>query len=131
MEHKCPVSVRSYECDSYGHVNNAVYLNYLEYARHQFLKDISLSIDEMRAAGHAVWVAEIRIKYIKPAVTDDRLEIFTAPLKKSGLSGVLGQRILRGADTIAEAEVKWVSVDTQGRPTPLPERFQREGLQPC
>ena len=26
-------NVRSYECDSYGHVNNAVYLNYLEFAR--------------------------------------------------------------------------------------------------
>ena len=29
--------VRTYECDSYGHVNNAVYVNYLEYGRMQFL----------------------------------------------------------------------------------------------
>ena len=31
--------VRSYECDSYGHVNNAVYLNYLEFARMSALEE--------------------------------------------------------------------------------------------
>ena len=30
------MSVRDYECDLQGIVNNAVYQNYLEHARHQF-----------------------------------------------------------------------------------------------
>lgn len=130
MEHKCTVRVRSYECDSYGHVNNAVYLNYLEYARHEFLKDVKLSVDGLRAAGHAVWVVEISIRYKKPALTDDELLITTMPVKKGRMSGVLAQRITHGADDIAEAQVKWVSVDSHGRPAPLPEEFNREGLSP-
>ena len=32
------LEVRDYECDMEGIVNNAVYLNYLEHARHAFLK---------------------------------------------------------------------------------------------
>ena len=130
MEHRCAVSVRSYECDSYGHVNNAVYLNYLEFARHEFLKDISLSVDELRSEGRAVLVAEISIRYKKPAFPDDSLLIFTTPVKKARMSGVLAQRITRGEETIADAQVKWVSVDSQGKPAPLPERFNREGLAP-
>jgi acyl-CoA thioester hydrolase len=130
MEHKCSIRVRSYECDSYGHVNNAVYLNYLEYARHEYLKDISLPLDELRAEGYAMIVASISIRYKRPAVTDDELVIFTAPVKHSRLSGVLGQRILRGEEEIAEAEVKWACVDGKGRPSPLPGKFVREGLAP-
>jgi acyl-CoA thioester hydrolase len=111
-------------------VNNAVYLNYLEYARHQYLKDIGLSLDELRAGGFAMWVVEISIHFRKPALTDNELTIFTRPLKRLRLSGILHQRILRGATELAEAEVKWACVDQHGRPVPLPVRFHREGLDP-
>jgi acyl-CoA thioester hydrolase len=129
-EHDCRVRVRSYECDSYGHVNNAVYLNYLEYARHEYLRDIALSLEELRAGGYSMLVAEISIRYKRPAGTDDELAILTKPLSRTRLSGVLGQRILRGNEEVAEAEVKWVCVDERGRPAPLPEKFAREGLDP-
>ena len=35
---KTELQVRSYELDFYGHVNNAIYLNYLEYARGNYLE---------------------------------------------------------------------------------------------
>ncbi len=130
MEHSCTLAVRSYECDSYGHVNNAVYLSYLEYARHQYLKAIGLPLQELRAAGYAIWVVEISIRYRKPAATDDTLLILTRPLKRSRIAGVLGQRILRGDEELADAEVRWACVDGRGRPTPLPAAFEREGLDP-
>jgi acyl-CoA thioester hydrolase len=130
MEHSCTLRVRSYECDSYGHVNNAVYLNYLEYARHQYLKDIDLPLDDLRASGFAMWVVEIQIRYRKPALPDDELTIVTRPVKRLRLSGILNQRVMRGGTEIAEAEVKWACVDGYGRPVPLPVRFHREGLDP-
>ena len=37
------LEVRNYECDLQGIVNNAVFLNYLEHARHQYL--LSVGID--------------------------------------------------------------------------------------
>ena len=130
MEHRCSLSVRSYECDSYGHVNNAVYLNYLEFARHRYLDEIGLSISSLRSAGFAIWVVEITVRYKRPVKTDDDLTILTRPVKHSRVSGVLEQRILLGQVEVAAAEVMWVCVDSRGRPAPIPPEFEREGLDP-
>jgi acyl-CoA thioester hydrolase len=130
MESKCTISVRSYECDSYGHVNNAVYLHYLEVARHQYLQDNRVILPELRATGHALIVARIAIDYRAPATTDDSLEILTRAIRKGRIGGVLLQKVTRGAQTVAEAEVTWVCVDARGRPARLPSAFDTEGLQP-
>ena len=39
--------VRDYECDMEGIVNNAVYMNYLEHARHEFMKSVGLEYAEL------------------------------------------------------------------------------------
>ena len=44
---KTEFKVRTYECDLYGHVNNAVYLNYFEAARVEFLETIDDSINKL------------------------------------------------------------------------------------
>jgi acyl-CoA thioester hydrolase len=130
MESKCTLSVRSYECDSYGHVNNAVYLHYLETARHQYLQDNGILLPELRATGHALIVAKISIEYRAPATTDDALVIYTRALRKGRIGGVLFQKIERAGQTVAEAEVTWVCVDARGRPARLPEAFDKASLQP-
>jgi len=130
MEHACELEVRSYECDAYGHVNNAVYLNYLEVARHEYLKELDISIEELRAAGMGLLVARVSIDFRSPALPGDRLTILTTPLKRTRIGGILGQRIVRSGTLVAEAQVTWVSVNARGRPTPLPAGFEREGLAP-
>ena len=130
MESKCEVTVRSYECDSYGHVNNAVYLHYLETARHQYLLDNGINLAELRATGHALIVAKISIEYRVPVTTDDALQVLTRALRKGRIGGVLHQVIERDGRTVAEADVTWVCVDARGRPARLPPAFDKEGLQP-
>jgi hypothetical protein len=51
MKHTTPLTVRPYECDSYGHVNHAVYVNYLEHARMQFLLAAGFDFKGLVAAG--------------------------------------------------------------------------------
>jgi len=130
MKHSCSLAVRSYECDSYGHVNNAVYLHYLECARHEYMKVLGLGLEALREAGYGVWVAEISIRYLIPVHTDDVLEILTEPVKAGRISGILRQTIRCGGRTVAEAEVKWASVDAGGKPAPLPPAFDLSGLAP-
>ena len=130
LEYSCDVVVRWYECDTYGHVNNAIYLHYLEFARENYMRDLGISFNEMRAAGIGLVVARVSIDYRRPAMPEDRLTIITRPLKRTRIGGVLGQRVLRKETLVAEAEVTWVSVNAQGRPAPLPTAFDREGLSP-
>jgi acyl-CoA thioester hydrolase len=122
--------VRSYECDSYGHVNNANYLNYLEFGRYEFLKSVGFDYPGAIKAGYGVYVARIEINYKMPAFTDENLIIKSWPVKKGAVSGVIAQKILRGEDVIVEAKVTWAFVDSKGVPAKLPPEWDVPGLRP-
>ena len=123
--------VRTYECDSYGHVNNANYLNYLEFGRYELLKDIGFDYQKAVNAGFGVFIARVEIDYKIPALTDDDLVIKTWPVKRGAVSGVLAQKITRGEDTIAEAKVTWAFVDAKtGMPVRVPKEWDLPGLRP-
>jgi acyl-CoA thioester hydrolase len=130
MKHISRLIVRSYECDAYSHVNNAVYLNYLEYARMEFLKDSGFTYKKFVAAGYCIIVARVAIDYKLSAVLDDELIIETEPVKLRKASGMFRQRILRGGDLVAEAEVTWAVLNSRGRPCPIPEEFMIPALRP-
>jgi acyl-CoA thioester hydrolase len=57
--------VRDYECDMQGHVNNSVYLNYLEHCRHEFIKELGLEFSELVRRGISLVIirAEVDYKY--------------------------------------------------------------------
>jgi acyl-CoA thioester hydrolase len=109
-------------------VNNANYLNYLEVARYQFLKDVDFDYPAMIKAGYGIYVARVEIDYKKPALADDDLFIKTRPIKKGAVSGIMSQEIWRGADLLVEAKVTWAFVDSKGTPTRIPPEWDREGL---
>jgi acyl-CoA thioester hydrolase len=127
---ECSLIVRTYECDSYGHVNNANYLNYLEYGRYEYLRSIGFDYPEMIRAGFGIYVARIEIDYRKSAVPDDTLLIRSWPVKKGAVSGIIAQEIRRGDDIIVEAKVTWASVDSRGMPVKLPKEWDLAGLRP-
>ena len=125
MEHRCTLSVRSYELDNYGHVNNAVYLNYLEYARHQFLNDTGFPYENLRREGFGLYVARVDIRYIKPAFLEDQLVIVSELTGMGRVKGSVRQMILRGDELIAEARVDFATVNRSGRPASMPEEARK------
>jgi acyl-CoA thioester hydrolase len=128
MISECSLTVRTYECDSYGHVNNAVYLNYLEVARYEFLKDINFDYPALIKAGYGVYIARVEIDYKKSALVDDVLTIRSWPVKKGAVSGVIAQEIYRGEDLLVTAKVTWAFVDSRGMPVKLPAQWDVPGL---
>lgn len=67
--------VRDYECDLQGIVNNSVYQNYLEHARHEFLDAIGLNFKELYDKGVVAVVARADLAYKKPLRSNDRFVV--------------------------------------------------------
>jgi thioesterase III len=131
MKHTAKLSVRSYELDSYNHVNNAVYLQYLEYARMEYLRAIGFDYVALYDAGFFLYVTHIDIHYKGSARLFDELSIEVEPIKLGKLSGTFRQTIKNQKGEIcADAEVSWGCVDTTGRPSKIPEKFLVPGLEP-
>ena len=130
MLYECALEARSYECDIHGHINNAVYLNYLEVGRYDFLQKAGVRYDEMRARGYGLVVSRIRIDYRNAAFRGDQLRVVTAPLVKGRVRCVFSQRVYRGQELVADAEVTWACVGPDGRPVPLPPELDLPELEP-
>lgn len=81
MTYKTPLKVRTYECDSYNHVNNAVYLNYLEYGRMDFLKQIGFDYKGIIQRGFYIYVSHVDIYYKASAFFDDDLIVESTSVK--------------------------------------------------
>ncbi len=125
------LKVRPYECDTYNHVNNAVYLNYLETARMDFLEKIGFKYDELFNAGYFLFVTHVDIHYKVSARMHELLTIETWPVKMGVVSGAMHQ-IIRKPDgqVSAEADVTWGCVNKQAHPSKIPPEFMVEGLRP-
>lgn len=131
MKHIAEHIVRSYECDSYSHVNNSVYLNYLEYARMEYLHAIGFDYKGLVEAGYYLYVTHVDIYYKASAFLDDKLFIEVFPTKLKKISGELKQIIKKEDGTIcADATVTWACVTKEGRPSKIPEEFMVSGLIP-
>lgn len=67
--------VRDYECDMQGIVNNAVYLNYLEHARHEYLDHIGFSFKNLTEQGLYLVALKAEQIYKKALVSGDEFKV--------------------------------------------------------
>ena len=68
--------VRGYELDSYGHVNNSVYMNYTEQARWLIFKESGL-LTKFTDQGLKLVVIDTHIRYIRELKLFDLWEVYT------------------------------------------------------
>ena len=79
------VRVRFGECDPLGHVNNTVYLGYLEQVAIDHAAAVGWPASRLQAEFGAVFVArKHEIEFLAPAFENDVLEILTWPETMSG-----------------------------------------------
>ncbi len=111
------MAVRDYECDLQGIVNNAVYQNYLEHCRHEFLDAIGLGFAQLCRDGIDAVVTRIEIDYRQPLRPGDRFTVALGMRRQGRLRFVFDQSIVRRVDgtTMLEAQVTAV-LTRNGRP---------------
>ena len=79
------MAVRDYELDGFGVVNNAVYQNYLEHARHMFLESHGVKLTDLSTQGFSAIIARAELDYRDSLKSGDD---FVVNLKLASLTKV-------------------------------------------
>jgi len=119
--HRCAIEVRGYELDSFGHLNHAVYISYLEHARWKMLADAGINLETFKRWSRWPVIGELRAKYRRPTFLGDQLEIRSHVADHSKAAFRIEQQIYRGEELVFSGEVQVVMVDETGRANSLPD----------
>ena len=115
---QCRMAVRDYECDMQGVVNNSVYQNYLEHARHEFLKHKGLNFADLTRRGIIVVVVRAELDYLQSLRSGDVFDVSVEPARISVLRLGFQQQIVHEASrkVMLKALIVTTAVNERGRP---------------
>ncbi len=120
MAHQTSFRVRFGELDPYRHVNHTVYVAWLEAGRVEALEDHGLGLDKLQDQGVQIVIANLDIKFHRPAVAGDEVTIETKVFEVRRASSTWEQRVLRGDEVLASATVRIAICNEAGKPTRPP-----------
>ncbi len=110
--------VRDYECDLQGIVNNAVYQNYLEHCRHEFLLQRGGDFAELTRAGIHLVVIRAELDYKISLTSGDHFYVGLNFGMLDKVRFVFEQNIHRRSDgkLCVAARIIGTSLNERGRP---------------
>ena len=117
-----PVRVYYQDTDAGGVVYHSTYLDFMERARYEWLRDMGFDIHSLVRVHKVIFmIRSLNIEYFKPALLDDLLHI-TAQAAEIGRSRItLSQHVLRGGVTLVNATVHAVCVGADSlKPVSVP-----------
>ncbi|SHM91473.1 tol-pal system-associated acyl-CoA thioesterase [Rhizobacter sp. OV335] len=108
-----PLRIYWEDTDAGGVVFYANYLKFFERARTEWLRTLGFHQERMRTEGGAMFVVtDTRVRYLSPARLDDLLEVSVRVVESGRASLRLAQQARRGAQTLAEGEIRIGCVHT-------------------
>lgn len=118
------LEIYTYQIDFIGHVNNSVYIHWMEIGRTKLLEAVGLPIHEIAQRGFLPVLVHTDITYKTPLYLSDavRMELWISELKQA--SAIMNFHFYNGKDALAaEAHQKGLFVD---RETKRPRRLNQE-----
>lgn len=123
-EHHYALTVYYEDTDAGGVVYHANFIKFLERARSDMLRAAGADyIAVHRDGGGTYVVAEVHIHYRRPARLGDDLLILSRMTELHAASIVIQQRVMHGAEVVAEASVTAAFVSAEGRPQRQPKEW--------
>ena len=120
-EHRFALTVYFEDTDAYGIVYYANYLKFMERARSDMIRAVGVDQGgELRRSGSAYAVVEVDIKYRRPARLSDDLQVVSQVDQVRASSVHIQQRVMRGPELLAIADVTAAFLDAGGRPRRQP-----------
>ena len=117
-----PVRVYYQDTDAGGVVYHSNYLNFMERARYEWLREMGFDIHSLVQVNKVIFmIRSLSIEYFKPALLDDSLQV-SVKVKELGRSRLtLCQEVLRGQTLLAGAVVNAVCVGVDSlKPVSVP-----------
>jgi acyl-CoA thioester hydrolase len=101
----------------WGVVNNAVYQNYLEHTRHQFMKAAGVDVADSHAHEMVPMVTRVEIDYKSPLRSGDRFAVCLSLRRQGRLRFIFDQEVVRIPDrTLCARAVVTAVIIQNGRP---------------
>lgn len=120
MAHQHPLAVAPADIDHMGHVNNAVYLSWVQDAVVAYWERVAPA----EAVAKHLWVAlRHEITYRRPAFLDDTIVATVVAERVEGVRAYFSTLIQRGEEVLVEVKSTWCSLDSM---TKRPARLARD-----
>lgn len=125
FRHRLPVQIRFNDVDMFGHINNSVYLQFLDMGKYAYFRQFMT--DTFGSEPTAPVVANINCDFIEPTKIDERLEVLTAITDIADSSMVLDQRVVSASGRVkCSARTIMVNIDlANGRPTTVSDLWRK------
>ena len=113
LVHHWPIRIYYEDTDSGGVVYHSNYLKFMERARTEWLRDFKIDQRALKDNLNLMFVVhEIDIKFIRPAVFNDEIEVQTKKDKLGSVKIELEQKIFRSSEILIESRVVVASVNS-------------------
>lgn len=121
-----PVRVYYEDTDSGGVVYHSNYLNFMERARTEWLRSLKINQQTLKDELNLLFVVhQIDIKFIKPAIFNDLIEVETTLKQITPVRVKLEQHIKRQSDLLISASVEVVGVNARTlKPVRIPQQIK-------
>lgn len=121
-EIRLDVIVRSTEIDVNAHVNNAKFVEYLEWGREEWYDRNALTYDQFKSMGVVTVTVNVNVNYRSECRQGELLTIVTRPERLGRTSFAFRQEICKADGSVAgDAVVTLVTIDATDRtPKPVP-----------
>ncbi len=125
MTHEIHYRVYYEDTDAGGVMYHANHIKFCERGRTEFLRSFDLQNSDLHAENGVLFVVRhLEADYFKPARLDDLLTVKTSLKSIKNTSFMMRQEIFKGEEVLFGMNVLLVTVNTQGKPTALPDTIK-------
>ena len=97
--------IYGYECDIYGHLNNANYLHLYEEARADALEEMDMSVGKLSEEGVHIYLSEINLNFKIGLPVGEKVIIDTRMIKATRATSIWKQEIFNDAGELCNTAI--------------------------
>ncbi|MCG7493217.1 tol-pal system-associated acyl-CoA thioesterase [Thalassobius sp. Cn5-15] len=125
MIYELPVRVYYEDTDMAGIVYYANYLKFIERGRSEWVREIGIDQNAMKAEGFVFAVRRVEADYLAPAKLDDELIVTTEVAQVTGARLVMDQWVTCQGKALFHAVVTVIMMNEDGQPARMPANIRQ------